>query len=76
MSWVSTRRKILPFASNTILNFSLLRSKKNKTIREKRKMLEVIDTIGILGLQVETQKFLNPITITLNSNNIIQQLTK
>ena len=39
-------------------------------------MLEVIDTIQILGLQIEAQNFLNPITISLNSNNVIEQLTK
>ena len=59
-----------------MFNFSLLRSKKNKTVGEKCRMLELIDTIQILGLQTETQNFLNPITISLNSNNVIQQLRK
>ena len=45
-----------------MFNFGLLRSKKNKTVGEKRRMLEVIDTIQI--------------TISLNSNNVIEQLTK
>ena len=54
----------------------MLRSKKNKTVGEKRRMLEVIDTIQILGLQIEAQNFLNPITISLNSYNVIEQLTK
>ena len=39
-------------------------------------MLEIIDTIKILGLQVVTKNYLNPINISLNSNNVIQQLTK
>ena len=59
-----------------MFNFGLLRSKKNKTVGEKRRMLEVIETIRILGLQIERQNFLNPVTISLNSNNIIEQLTK
>ena len=59
-----------------MFNFSLLRSKKNKTVGEKCRMLELIDTIRILGLQTETQNFLNPITISLNSNNVIRQLRK
>ena len=39
-------------------------------------MLEIMDTIKILGLQVETENYLNPINISLNTNNVIQQLTK
>ena len=39
-------------------------------------MLEVIDTIRILRLQIETQNFLIPIIISLNSNNAIEQLPK
>ena len=39
-------------------------------------MLEIIDTIKISGLQVQTGKYLNPISISLNTNNVIQQLTK
>ena len=39
-------------------------------------MLEIIDTIKILGLQVETENYLNRINISLNINNVIQQLTK
>ena len=62
--------------SDNVFNFGLLRSKKNKTIGEKRKMLEIIDTIKILGLQVETENNLNPTNISLNTNNVIQQLTK
>ena len=39
-------------------------------------MLEIIDTIKISGLQVETENYLNSINIPLNTNNVIQQLTK
>ena len=69
-------KKSYSVVSNNIFNFGLLRSKKNKTIGEKRKILEIIDTIKILGLQVETENYLNPINISLNINNVIQQLTK
>ena len=62
--------------SDNAFNFGLLRSKKNKTIGEKRKMLKIIDIINILGLQVETENYLNLINISLNTNNVIQQLTK
>ena len=41
-----------------------------------KKVLELIDTIKILGLQVETENYLNPVNISLNTNNVIQQLTK
>ena len=54
----------------------MLRSKKKKTIGEKQEMLEIVDAIKILGLQVETENYLNPINISLNINNVIQQLTK
>ena len=61
---------------DNVFNFDLLRSKKNKTIGEKQEMLEIVDAIKILGLQVETENYLNPINISLNINNVIQQLTK
>ena len=69
-------KKSCSIVSDSVFNFGLLRSKKNKTVGEKRRMLEVIDTIQILGLQIEAQNFLNPITISLNSNNVTEQLTK
>ena len=69
-------KKSCSVVSDNLFNFGLLRSKKNKTIGEKRKMLEIIDTIKILGLQVETENYLNRINISLNINNVIQQLTK
>ena len=62
--------------SDDVFNFGLLRSKKNKAIGEKHEMLEIINTIKILGLQVETENYLNPINLSLNTNNVIQQLTK
>ena len=77
MNWEKyMKKKSYSIVSNNVFNFGLLSSKKNKTIGEKRKMLEIIDTIKILGLQVETKNYLNPINISLNTNNVIQQLTK
>ena len=69
-------KKSYTVASDNVFNFGLLPSKKNKTIDEKCKMLEIIDTIKISGLQVETENYLNSINIPLNTNNVIQQLTK
>ena len=69
-------KKSYSVVSNNVYNFGLLHSKKYETIVEKHKMLEIIDTIKILGLQVETENYLNPINISLNTYNVIQQLTK
>ena len=69
-------KKLYTVVNNNDFNFGLFCSKKNKTIGQKHKMLEIIDKIKILGLQVDTENYLNPIIISLNSNNVIQQLTK
>ena len=50
-------KKSYSIVSDSVFNFGLLRSKKNKTVGEKRRMLEVIETIRILELQIETQNF-------------------
>ena len=69
-------KKLYTLVSDNVFSFGLLRSVKNKTIGEKHKMLEIIDTIKILGLQVEAENYLNPINISLNTNNVIQHFTK
>ena len=69
-------KKSYSVVSNNFFNFGLLPSKKNETIGEKCIMLETINTIKILGLEVQTENYLNPINISLNTNNVIQQLTK
>ena len=69
-------KKSYTVASDNVFNFGLLGSKKNKTTGEKCKLLETINTIKILGLQVETENYFNPFNISLNTNNIIEQLTK
>ena len=65
-------KKLYIVGSDNIFNFGLLHSKKNKAIGKKHKMLEVIDTIKSLGLQFETENYLSPINISLNTNNVIQ----
>ena len=50
-------KKSYNVVSDSVFNFGLLRLKKNKTVGEKCGMLEKIDTIPILGLQIETQNF-------------------
>ena len=69
-------KKSYSVVSNNFLNFGLLPSKKNETIGEKCIMLEIINAIKILGLEVETVNYLNPINISLSTNNVIQQLKK
>ena len=72
MHWEKkTRRKLYTVVSDNVFDFGLLHSKKNKTIGEKHKILEIIDIIKILALQVETENYLNPINISLNTNNVI-----
>ena len=53
---------------NKILNSGLLRLDKNYFVRQKYKMKEIIDIVRVLGLRVESENYLNPINITMNSN--------
>ena len=60
-----------------IFNLGLLSTKKQKTIGQKRPLtLEIIDTIRILGVQNQNVNFINPITVSISSDTVIQQLTK
>ena len=60
-----------------VFNLGLLRTKKHKTMGQKRPMaLEVIDTIGVLGVQDQNVNFINSLTISISSDIIIQELTK
>ena len=60
-----------------VFNLGLLRTKKHKMIGQKRPMaLEVMDTIQVLGVQDQNVNFINPLTILISSNIIIQELTK
>ena len=70
-------KKSFKVVSNKIFNFAILRTEKNKRTGEKRVMnLEIIDTIRILGIQDNDVNFLNPITISISLDTVIQKLTK
>ena len=59
-----------------VLNFSILRTRKSKTVGEKRTMQkEIINTIHVLGLQnFVNYRRMNPIEVTLDSNEIMERL--
>ena len=37
---------------------------------------EIIDTVHVLGVQNQNQNFLNPLTISISADNVIQELTR
>ena len=39
-------------------------------------MKEMIDIVRVLGLQVESENYLNPINISMNSNELLKKLEK
>ena len=60
-----------------IFNLGLLRTKKYKTIGQKRPMaLEIINTIRIIGVQNQNVNFINLLTVSISSDTVIQQLKK
>ena len=68
-------KKTYDIVSDHILNFGMLMTKKQKTIGRKKGFdAEIIDSINIIGIQNIGYDFLNPIHITINSNNVIQKL--
>ena len=62
--------------NDKILNFGFLRSDKICFVGQKYKMKEIIDIIRVLGLQVESENYLNPINISMNSNELLKKLEK
>ena len=69
-------KKTFNVVGDHILNFSMLRTKKQNRNGEKRGIAaEIIDTVHILGIQNTEFSFLNPVHISINSDIIIQQLT-
>ena len=62
--------------NNKILNFGLLRSEKNRLVGQKYKMKEITHIVRVLGLQVESENYLNPINISMNSNKLLKKLEK
>ena len=69
-------RKSYTVINNKILNFGLLRSDKNRFLGQKYEMKEIIDIVRVLGLQVESENYLNPINISMNSNKLLKKLEK
>ena len=69
-------KKSYTVINNKILNFGLLRSNKNRFVGQKYKMKEIIDIVRVLGLQVESENYLNPISISMNSNKLLKNLEK
>ena len=70
-------KKTFNVVDNHILNFGILQTKKHKRVGEKRSMAgETIDTVQILGIQNTDYNFLNPVYLSINSDVIIQKLTK
>ena len=68
------KKKTFDVVSDYILNFSILRTEKSG-IGNKRKMKnEIVDEIPILGIQNSEFNVLNPIYISINSDNIISRL--
>ena len=54
----------------------MLRSDKNRFAGQKYKTKEIIDTVRVLGLQVESENYLNPINTSMNSNELLKKLEK
>ena len=69
-------KKSYTVINNKILNFGLLRSDKNSFVGQKYKMKEIIDIVRVLGLQVESENYLNPINISMNSNKLLKKSEK
>ena len=68
------KKKTFDIVSDYVLNFSILRTGKSG-IGNKRKMKnEIVDEIPILGIQNSEFNVLNPIYISINSDNIISRL--
>ena len=68
--------KFYTVINNKILNLGLLRSDKNCFVGQKYKMKEIIDIFRVLGLQVESENYLNPTNISMNSIKLLKKLEK
>ena len=68
-------KKTFDIVGDHILNFGMLSTKKKKRVREKRRLSpEILDSIYIIGIQNVEYNFLNPIHVSINSENVIQKL--
>ena len=69
-------KKSYTVINNKILNFGLLRSDINRFVGQEYKMKEIIDIVRVLGLQVKSENYLNPINISMDSNELLKKLEK
>ena len=71
-------KKSFSTTQNNVLNFGLFCTQKNKSVGEKRTMSqEIIKTVYVLGLQnFINYERMNPVEITLDSNEIVEDLSK
>ena len=68
------KKKTFNIVSDYVSNFSIVKTEKNG-IGNKRKMKnEIVDEIPFLGIQNSEFNVLNPIYISINSNDIISRL--
>ena len=78
LNWEKYMQKdrILLSAITFLILICYVQRKIKQLVKNVKYILEIIDIIKILLLQVETENYLNPINISLNTNNVIQQLIK
>ena len=51
----------------------MLRSDNNCFVGQKYKMKQITDIVRVLGLQVESENYLNPINISMNSKKRLKK---
>ena len=69
-------KKSFNVVSDKVFNFGMLRTKRKKTIGQKRPFnREIIETIKIFGIQNSEYNFLNLVYISITSDHIKQKLT-
>ena len=69
-------KKTFNVVGDYIFNFSILKTEKNNIGNKRKKQMEVIDEISILGIQNLEFNVLNPIYISINSNSVINKLSR
>ena len=70
------KKKSCAVINNKILNVELLRSDKSCFLGQKYKTKEITDIVRVLGLQVESENYLNAINISMNSNELFKKIEK
>ena len=68
-------KKSYAVINNKILNIGLWLDK-NYFVGQKYKMKEIIDIVRVLWLRVESENYLNPINISMNSNELLKKIGK